>query len=50
MNCVKSDIIKDRLRKDYTDRDREVKKIVRAKKGKMLEEMAKKAEEVAENK
>ena len=48
MNCVKSDKIKDTLRKDYTDKGRVVKKRVRADKRKMLEEMAKKAEEVAE--
>ena len=47
MNCVKSDRIKDRLRKDYIDKDREVKKRVRADKREMLEEMAKKAEEAA---
>ena len=47
MNCVKSDRIKDRLRKDYTGKDREVKKRVRADKREMLEEMAKKAEEAA---
>ena len=45
MNCIKSDIIKDRLRKDYIDKDREVKKRVRADKREMLEEMAKKAKE-----
>ena len=47
MNYVKSDRIKDRLRKDYIDKDREVKKRVRADKREMLEEMAKKAEEAA---
>ena len=47
MNCVKSDRIKDRLRKDYVDKDREVKKRVRADEREMLEEMAKKAEEAA---
>ena len=47
MNCVKSDRIKDILRKDHTDKDREVKKRVRADKRKMFEEMAKKAEEAA---
>ena len=47
MNCIKSDIIKDRLRKDYIDKDREVKKRVRADKREMLEEMAKKAKEAA---
>ena len=48
MNCVKSDRIKGRLRKDYTDKDREVKKRVRADKRKMQEEMEKKAEEAGE--
>ena len=48
MNCVKSDRIKERLRKNYTDKDREVKKRVRADKRKTLEEMAEKAEEAAE--
>ena len=48
MNCVKSDRIKGRLRKDCTEKDREVKKRVKADKTEMLQEMAKKAEEAAE--
>ena len=51
LNCEKSDRIncEDRLRNDYTGKDREVKKRFRAGKRKMLlKEMAKKAEEAAE--